>query len=94
MQTKLLTITEFAELNNWDYIVASNVMKVLVEIGDAKESGKRPNPPGQKGKPAVLYEVNRVVSMRFWDDAEDKEWPDAPPAENKELQIDENAVLA
>lgn len=91
MQTKLLTIAEFAQMNNWDYIVASNMMKVLVEIGDAKEAGKRPNPPGQKGKPAVLYEVNRVAAISFWSDPDDKEWPDAPPTE---LRIDENAILA
>ena len=71
--TKNVTIKELSDLIQEDYLTTSALVKFLVKIGATKEVGKKPNPPGQRGKPSVIYEVPNLVELVFWEDKEEKE---------------------
>lgn len=65
--TKKLTVKEFAAILETDYPTAMGMIKLLVSLGGAKEAGKRAT-PGQKGKPSILYEIDRTSEFIFWNE--------------------------
>lgn len=67
MNKKQITIKEFAEMVDVDYIVASSVMKFLEKVEAAVPIGTR-STPGQRGKPSLVYEVDQEVVLEFWQD--------------------------
>lgn len=79
--TKKVTIKEFVEAFNAgepdaskhiDYVVGASFIKVLVAVGAAKEVGKQPNPPGTRGKPSSIFEVENEVNLFIFEDEENK----------------------
>lgn len=69
---KNVTIHELAELLGEEYLVVSSLVKFMVKNGIAKEVGKRPNPAGQRGKPASIYEIPNEATLVFWEDTTDE----------------------
>lgn len=84
IMTKQVTIKELSESLGEDYLTTSALVKFCVKLGAVKEVGKKSNPPGQKGKPAVVYEIPNLVELVFWDENDTTE---VDPKENKTEEI-------
>jgi len=69
---KILTIKEFAEITGMEYAMASQVIALMVDVEQAKATGKK-SIEGQRGKPSVTYEIPAVVSFQFWDEVTGEE---------------------
>lgn len=67
MNTKNLTIKEFGEIIEQDYLTATALVKLMVKVGAAKEVGKR-TVDGQRGKPSVVFEIAQDFDLSFWPD--------------------------
>lgn len=65
MNKKQVTIKEFAEMVDVDYIVASSVMKFLEKVAAAVPIGNR-SVEGKRGKPSIVYELDQEVVLEFW----------------------------
>jgi hypothetical protein len=67
--TKELTIKEFSEIIQQDYLATTALVKLMVTVGAAKECGS-PTVAGQRGKPAKIYEIWPEFSVDFWQEPE------------------------
>lgn len=56
------TVTELANDLGVEYIVASNLIKLMESQGQAKKVETRPNPTG-KGKGSAVYELQPQFSI-------------------------------
>ena len=89
---KILTIKEFAELTGMEYAMASQVIALMVDVGQAKAVGKKPA-EGGRGKPSVIYEIAAVASFQFWDEVTGEEnKSDIPAADPVETITPESLV--
>lgn len=64
---KNLTIKEFSEIIQQDYLVTTALVKLMVTVGAAKENGKK-STPGQKGRASTVYEIEKDFELEFWQD--------------------------
>jgi len=67
--TKNLTIKEFSEIIQQDYLTTTALVKLMVSVGAAKEIGNR-KIDGQKGKPSKVYEIEKDFDLEFWQENE------------------------
>lgn len=89
---KELTINELSALMGEEYGVVSAFVKVLIKIGAAKEVGKESRPAGQRGKPSVIYAIDRDIDLSLWDDAKVIEEITGEPAPVVEPVVSGTAV--
>lgn len=78
--TKNLTIKEFSEIIQQDYISTTALVKLMVMVGAAKHVGQR-KVDGQKGKPSSVYEIWPSFEVDFWKEPEQDENTIDNPAE-------------
>jgi hypothetical protein len=69
--TKELTIKEFSEIIQQDYLATTALVKLMVMVGSAKEVGKR-TIEGKKGKPSTIYSIEKDFELEFWQDEPEK----------------------
>jgi len=79
MQTKNLTIKEFSEMIQQDYLATTALVKLMVTVGSAKPVGQR-KVDGQKGKPSTVYAIEKDFEVEFWQDEPEK-------VENTEIPV-------
>ena len=64
---KNLTIKEFSEIIQQDYLTTTALVKLMVTVGAAKEVGSN-KVEGQRGKPSKFYEIEKDFDLEFWQD--------------------------
>jgi len=69
MQTKNLTIKEFSEIIQQDYLATTALVKLMVTVGFAKEVGSN-KVEGQRGKPSKIYQIESSMEVEFWQEPE------------------------
>ena len=75
---KNLTIKEFSEIIQQDYLATTALVKLMVTVGAAKEVGQR-KIAGVRGKPSSVYEIDKDFELEFWQDETEKvENPEVP----------------
>jgi hypothetical protein len=68
---KNLTIKEFSEIIQQDYLATTALVKLMVTVGFAKEVGSN-KVEGQRGKPSKIYEIESSMEVEFWQNEEDE----------------------
>lgn len=64
-----LTIKEIAALSGDEYGEVSGLIKMLERRGLAKAVGHKANPPGVRGKPSTIYELDAAFDFVLFDDS-------------------------
>ena len=57
-----MTVDQFAEKHNIDRNIAYGFLRYLADAGLVR-TDKLPQPPGKKGKPAIIYFVDDVENL-------------------------------
>lgn len=89
---KNLTIKEFSEIIQQDYLATTALVKLMVTVGAAKEVGSN-KVEGQRGKPSKVYEIWSSFEVDFWKD-EDAEKEIDSPAETANVVAETSEVTA
>lgn len=63
-----LTIKEICAQSGDEYGEVAGLMKMLERRGLAKAVGNRPNPPGVRGKPSTIYELDGAFDFVLFGD--------------------------
>lgn len=88
------TIKEIAAMSGDEYGEISGLIKMLERRGLAKAVGHKANPPGIRGKPSTIYELDGAFDFVLFDDSPESETaPESSPEssvpseENPEILI-------
>lgn len=64
------TIKEIAEMSGDEYGEISGLIKILERRGLAKAVGHKANPPGVRGKPSTIYELDGAFDFVLFEEKE------------------------
>lgn len=62
------TIKEIAEMSGDEYGEISGLIKILEKRGLAKAVGHKANPPGIRGKPSTIYELDGAFDFVLFEE--------------------------
>lgn len=83
------TIKEIAAMSGDEYGEVSGFIKMLERRGLAKPVGHKANPPGVRGKPSTIYELDGAFDFVLFEEKEIENAPETsvPSEKNPEILV-------